>query len=179
MSPHWTAERPMPRSTITARTISVRRSCAHATTARPGPRSTAVFHMDATSASCVPISVRRGLLYAGTDNGVFVSFDDGGHWQALQRNLPVAWVRDLLVHDNDLIAATQGRAIWILDDLSPLRQLDAPVRRRPRDCSRLRRPSVCGLTRTRTRRCLRKRRSARIRQTARSSTTCCPLARDA
>ena len=70
-------------------------------------------------------SVRRGLLYAGTDNGVFVSFDDGSHWQALQRNLPVAWVRDLLVHDNDLIAATQGRAIWILDDLSPLRQLDA------------------------------------------------------
>ena len=69
--------------------------------------------------------LRRGLLYAGTDNGVFVSFDDGGHWQSLQRNLPVAWVRDLLVHDNDLIAATQGRAIWVLDDLSPLRQLDA------------------------------------------------------
>lgn len=69
--------------------------------------------------------VRRGLLYAGTDNGVFVSFDDGEHWQTLQRNLPVAWVRDLLVHDNDLIAATQGRAIWVLDDVSPLRQLDA------------------------------------------------------
>ncbi|SFN43662.1 WD40/YVTN/BNR-like repeat-containing protein [Dokdonella immobilis] len=74
--------------------------------------------------------LRRGLLYAGADNGVFVSFDDGAHWQSLQRNLPVAWVRDLLVHDNDLIAATQGRAIWVLDDLSPLRQLDAagPVR---------------------------------------------------
>ena len=68
---------------------------------------------------------RRGLLFAGTDNGVFVSFDDGGHWQPLQRNLPVAWVRDLLVHDNDLIAATQGRAIWVLDDLGPLRQIDA------------------------------------------------------
>ncbi|MBL0162815.1 MAG: hypothetical protein IPP82_03930 [Xanthomonadales bacterium] len=67
---------------------------------------------------------RRGLLYAGTDNGVYVSFDDGDHWQSLQRNLPVAWVRDLLVHGNDLIAATQGRAIWVLDDLSPLRQLD-------------------------------------------------------
>ncbi len=67
---------------------------------------------------------RRGLLYAGTDSGVFVSFDDGDHWQSLQRNLPVALVRDLLVHDNDLIAATQGRAIWILDDLSRMRQLD-------------------------------------------------------
>jgi photosystem II stability/assembly factor-like uncharacterized protein len=63
-----------------------------------------------------------GLLYAGTDAGVFVSFDDGAHWQSLQRNLPTAWVRDLLVHDGDLIVATQGRAIWVLDDLTPLRQ---------------------------------------------------------
>ncbi|GAA0706218.1 hypothetical protein [Dokdonella soli] len=67
---------------------------------------------------------RRGLLYAGTDAGVFVSLDDGAHWQPLQRNLPIAWVRDLLVHGNDLIAATQGRAIWVLDDVSPLRQID-------------------------------------------------------
>jgi photosystem II stability/assembly factor-like uncharacterized protein len=70
-------------------------------------------------------TVKSGLLYAGTDDGVYVSFDDGGRWQPLQRDLPVAWVRDLLVHDNDLIAATQGRAIWVLDDLSPLRQLTA------------------------------------------------------
>ncbi|MGH8042777.1 MAG: WD40/YVTN/BNR-like repeat-containing protein [Rudaea sp.] len=67
-----------------------------------------------------PVTV--GLLYAGTDSGVFVSYDDGAHWQSLQRNLPTAWVRDLLVHDRDLIAATQGRAIWVLDDLTPLRQ---------------------------------------------------------
>jgi photosystem II stability/assembly factor-like uncharacterized protein len=66
---------------------------------------------------------RQGLLYAGTDIGVYVSFDDGTHWQPLQRNLPVAWVRDLLVHGNDLIAATQGRAIWLLDDVTPLRQM--------------------------------------------------------
>ncbi len=66
--------------------------------------------------------LKSGLLYAGTDSGVFVSFDDGGHWQSLQRNLPNAWVRDLLVHGNDLIAATQGRAIWVLDDVTPLRQ---------------------------------------------------------
>lgn len=64
-----------------------------------------------------------GLLFAGTDQGVYTSIDDGDHWQALQRNLPTAWVRDLLVHDNDLIVATQGRAIWVLDDLSPLRQM--------------------------------------------------------
>ncbi len=66
--------------------------------------------------------VAQGLLYAGSDHGVFVSFDDGDHWQPLQRNLPTAWVRDLLVHGDDLIAATQGRAIWVLDDLAPLRQ---------------------------------------------------------
>jgi photosystem II stability/assembly factor-like uncharacterized protein len=69
--------------------------------------------------------VRRGLLYAGTDAGAFVSFDDGARWEPLQHNLPTAWVRDLLVHGNDLIAATQGRAIWVLDDLSPLRQIGA------------------------------------------------------
>ncbi len=67
---------------------------------------------------------KSGLLYAGTDSGVYISFDDGGHWQSLQRNLPNAWVRDLLIHGNDLIAATQGRAIWVLDDVSPLRQHD-------------------------------------------------------
>ncbi len=70
---------------------------------------------------------RPGLLYAGTDNAVFVSFDDGDHWQPLQQNLPTAWVRDLLVHDNDLIAATEGRGIWVLDDLSPLREINADL----------------------------------------------------
>ena len=66
--------------------------------------------------------VRRGMLYAGTDVGVFITFDDGGHWRPLQENLPTAWVRDLLVHNDDLIAGTQGRAIWTLGDLSRLRQ---------------------------------------------------------
>jgi photosystem II stability/assembly factor-like uncharacterized protein len=72
--------------------------------------------------------VKSGLLYAGTDLGVFVSFDDGDHWQPLQRNLPPAWVRDLLVHGDDLIAATQGRALWILDNVTPLRQHDRIAR---------------------------------------------------
>jgi len=67
--------------------------------------------------------VKRGLLFAGTDRGVFVSFDDGKRWQSMRRNLPTAIVTDLLVHGDDLIAATQGRAIWVLDDVSPLRQL--------------------------------------------------------
>jgi photosystem II stability/assembly factor-like uncharacterized protein len=68
---------------------------------------------------------RAGLLYAGTDNGAYVSFDDGDHWQTLQLNLPASRVRDLTVHGSDLAAATYGRGLWILDDLSPLRQLDA------------------------------------------------------
>lgn len=68
---------------------------------------------------------RAGLLYAGTDRSVFVSFDDGAHWQSLQRNLPSVIVTDLLVHDRDLIIATQGRGIWVLDDVTPLRQVGA------------------------------------------------------
>jgi len=67
--------------------------------------------------------LKPGLLYAGTDNGVFVSFNDGGTWQKLQLNLPSAWVTDLTINDNDLIAATQGRAIWVLDDIEPLREM--------------------------------------------------------
>ena len=65
---------------------------------------------------------RAQLLYAGTENGVFVSFDDGGHWQPLQLNLPRVPVHDLAVHAGDLAVATHGRAFWILDDLSPVRQ---------------------------------------------------------
>jgi photosystem II stability/assembly factor-like uncharacterized protein len=65
---------------------------------------------------------RKGLLYAGTERGVFFSFDDGASWQPLQNNLPVSPVYDIYVHDNDLIAATHGRAFWVLDDLSPLQQ---------------------------------------------------------
>ncbi|HEY6952202.1 MAG TPA: glycoside hydrolase, partial [Bacteroidota bacterium] len=72
---------------------------------------------------------RKGLLYAGTETGVYVSFDDGGHWQSLQLNLPAASVRDLAVHDNDLVAATHGRAFWVLDNLTPLQQLDESVLR--------------------------------------------------
>jgi photosystem II stability/assembly factor-like uncharacterized protein len=65
----------------------------------------------------------RGLLYAGTETGLYVSFDDGASWRRLQSNLPVAPIHELLVKGTDLIAGTHGRSIWILDDLSPLRAL--------------------------------------------------------
>jgi len=68
--------------------------------------------------------LRQGLLYAGTVNGVYVSWDDGDHWQSLQLNLPTATVTDLDVHGNDLVASTFGRSLWILDDITPLRQLE-------------------------------------------------------
>ena len=74
---------------------------------------------------------RQGLLYAGTENGAFVSFNDGKEWQSLQINLPTASVRDLAIRDGDLVAATFGRAFWVLDDLSPLRQLTAQVTAAP------------------------------------------------
>ncbi len=70
-------------------------------------------------------SVKRGLLYAGTETGVFVSFDDGGHWQSLQLNLPRSPVHDLVVKGDDLVVATHGRSFWILDDVTPLRQIAA------------------------------------------------------
>jgi photosystem II stability/assembly factor-like uncharacterized protein len=68
--------------------------------------------------------VRRGLLYAGTEKGVYVSFNDGAQWQPLQLNLPLVPVTDLKIQNNDLVASTSGRAFWILDDLGPLQQMD-------------------------------------------------------
>ena len=65
---------------------------------------------------------RRGLLYAGTETGIYVSFDDGAKWRPLQLNLPTTPVHDLVIKNNDLVVATHGRAFWILDDVSPLRQ---------------------------------------------------------
>jgi photosystem II stability/assembly factor-like uncharacterized protein len=67
---------------------------------------------------------RRGLLYAGTERGVLFTCDDGAHWQPLQNNLPVVPVHDLVVKDDELVAATHGRSFWVLDDLSPLRQIE-------------------------------------------------------
>ncbi|MGB6868298.1 MAG: hypothetical protein WBD93_01705 [Acidobacteriaceae bacterium] len=68
---------------------------------------------------------QRNLLYAGTEFGIYVSFDDGAHWQPLQLNLPVTSIRDIDIHGSDLIVATHGRSFWILDDIAPLRQAAA------------------------------------------------------
>jgi len=70
---------------------------------------------------------RRGLLYAGTDLGVYVSFDDGGRWESLRLNMPVVPVRDLVIRQDSLAIATHGRAFWVLDDLSPLHQGAPPA----------------------------------------------------
>jgi photosystem II stability/assembly factor-like uncharacterized protein len=66
---------------------------------------------------------RKGLLFAGTERGVYVSFDDGDHWQSLRLNLPASSVRDLVVHQDDLVIGTHGRSFWILDNITPLRQM--------------------------------------------------------
>ena len=72
---------------------------------------------------------RRGLLVAGTERGVHISFDDGDNWQSLQLNLPVTSMRDFEIYGNDLIVATHGRGFWVIDDISSLRQLSDAVAR--------------------------------------------------
>jgi len=90
---------------------------------------------------------RKGLLYAGTETGVFVSFNDGAIWQSLQLNLPVTPVHDMALKDDDLVVATHGRSFWVLDDLTPLQQLDDKTAAasaflfRPRDAFRMGRGS--------------------------------------
>jgi len=67
---------------------------------------------------------RKGLLFAGTETGLYFSLDDGAHWQPLKLNLPTVPIHDLTIHDDDLIVATHGRSFWVLDDITPLRQID-------------------------------------------------------
>ncbi|MEZ4699496.1 MAG: glycosyl hydrolase [Rhodothermales bacterium] len=84
---------------------------------------------------------RAGLLYAGTEFGMFVSFDDGGHWQSFQQNLPATPITDLRIHRDDLVMSTMGRSFWIMDDLTPLRTLVQPEALHvyaPRDAYRIR-----------------------------------------
>ncbi|UCF39471.1 MAG: glycosyl hydrolase [Acidobacteriota bacterium] len=84
---------------------------------------------------------KKGLLYAGTEFGLYVSFDDGAHWQSLQLNLPVTPVTDMVVHQGELVVATQGRSFWILDNLNVIRSLapgqdlEAPVLFAPKETS--------------------------------------------
>ena len=74
---------------------------------------------------------RKGLLFAGTETGIFVSFDDGDHWQSMQLNLPPTSVRDIAFHGEDLAVATHGRSFWVLDDITPLREATADVAAAP------------------------------------------------
>jgi photosystem II stability/assembly factor-like uncharacterized protein len=78
-----------------------------------------------------PDPVRRGLLFAGTESGLYISFDDGASWQPFQQNLPIVPITDLAWKDSDLIVATQGRSFWVLDDLTPLHQLTPALAARP------------------------------------------------
>lgn len=71
--------------------------------------------------------MRQGLLFAGTERGAFVSFDDGEHWEPLQLNLPSTSIRDFQIHEGDLIVGTHGRGIWVIDTISTLRQMNASV----------------------------------------------------
>jgi photosystem II stability/assembly factor-like uncharacterized protein len=88
--------------------------------------------------------VRQGLLFAGTEQAVFVSFNDGDDWRPLRLNMPATSIRDLVIHNDDLVVGTHGRSFWILDDISPLRQLDdriatsAPFLFRPQVAYRVR-----------------------------------------
>ncbi len=70
---------------------------------------------------------RKGLLYAGTEQAVYFSADDGEHWQSLRLNMPASSIRDLVIKDDDVVVGTHGRSFWILDDITPLRQLNAQV----------------------------------------------------
>ena len=67
----------------------------------------------------------RGLLFAGTERGIYISYNDGASWQSMQRNLPMTSVRDITIHGNDVVIATHGRGFWIMDDIAPLRQHNA------------------------------------------------------
>src|ERR1041384_8586335 len=70
---------------------------------------------------------RRGLLFAGTETAVFYSLNDGESWQPLRLNMPATSIRDLVVHNDDLVVGTHGRSVWILDDIPPMRQTNDSI----------------------------------------------------
>src|SRR6185369_16741142 len=75
--------------------------------------------------------VRKRLLFAAGESEVWVSFDDGDHWRSLRLNMPVTSIRDVVIKDDDLLAGTHGRGFWVLDDISPLRQVDGGTEAKP------------------------------------------------
>ena len=119
-------ERPRTRpSTRFGSTICGRTSCGRATTAARGWRSPTACRRSASINAVHEDTYRRGLLFAASELGVYVSFDDGENWQSLRLNMPATSIRDLVVKDDDLVVGTHGRGFWILDDITPLRQITA------------------------------------------------------
>ena len=110
-----------------ASTTCARTSTARTTAGRPGRTSRAGFPDGGTVNVVREDPKRKGLLFAGTERQVYVSFDDGDHWQSLRLNMPATSIRDLVIKDDDLVVGTHGRSFWILDDITPLRQIDAGV----------------------------------------------------
>ena len=126
----------MRRSTASGSTTCGRTSTARTTAARPGRRSSTACPDGDVVNAVREDPVRKGLLFAGTERAVYVSFNDGDNWQPLRLNMPATSIRDLVVHDDDIVVGTHGRVFWILDDITPLRQIDAQVARgATRTCS--------------------------------------------
>ena len=92
----------------------------------PGRKSSREFRRMKSSIRCGKILMRQGLLFAGTERAAYFSLDDGDHWQPLRLNMPATSIRDLVIHDDDIVVGTHGRSFWILDDMTPLRQLECP-----------------------------------------------------
>ncbi len=115
------------RSRSRCSTTSRPTSSARTTSARPGRRSSTGIRPNDYVHVVREDPTRRGLLYAGTQHGVYVSFDDGDHWESLSLNLPDTQISDLIVEANSLAIATHGRGFYILDDIAPLRQSGADV----------------------------------------------------
>ena len=109
----------MSRRSIIRRTTAVPTSIAPTITARPGPRSSTAFRPTISCRRCAKIRSAPGLLFAGTEHGIYVSFDNGAEWQSLRLNLPDTQVADLVVEGDDLVIATHGRSFYILDDITP------------------------------------------------------------
>ena len=136
------------------------------TTAKPGRKSCAAFRATRTSTWCAKIRSAADCCSRARSAAVYVSFDDGDNWQSLRLNLPATSVRDLIVKDDDLAIATHGRGFWILDNITPLRQLK-PNEQATRSCSNRRPRCACAGIRTPTRPCHPMSRPAKILQKAR------------
>ena len=100
--------------------------------AKPGPRSPMEFQMARMCTRCARIRSAKVCCMPARKRACYFSFDDGAHWQPLQLNLPMSPIHDLVVKDDDLVVATHGRSFWVLDNLTPLRQVNPGRRGRRR-----------------------------------------------